>query len=278
MAFKTILRGLVERTPGATGAIMLDHDGEAVADYTPMTHLDLPVIGAHQGVILQMVKRVMAGRSVHDGAQHIGISTDLAKIAISTMQEGYSLVLLIERNRFLGRAFMESRKAVAELEQEMGCPVDQTIERIRILEREGERETRRARLIEELNKDLEWEYASAIQYIQHAVTITGVQYDSIKRRLLTYSYDEMEHTVKLSEQINFLGGVPTTGVGRREVSLDSLEMVRQDLRAENNAIHRYKERITEAEALREYGLRRILEDILVKEEEHKRDLLTILGD
>jgi bacterioferritin len=50
------------------------------------------------------------------------------------------------------------------------------------------------------------------------------------------------------------------------------------LRAENNAIYRYKERITEAEALREYGLRRILEDILVKEEEHKRDLLTILGD
>ncbi|MCP3676329.1 MAG: ferritin-like domain-containing protein [Deltaproteobacteria bacterium] len=160
----------------------------------------------------------------------------------------------------------------------MGCPVDQTIERIRVLERDGERETRRARLIEELNRDLEWEYASAIQYIQHAVTITGAQYDSLKRRLLTYSHDEMEHAVKLSDQINFLGGAPTTDVGMREISHDSLDMIRQDLKAENNAIDRYKERITEAEALREYGLRRILEDILIKEEEHKRYFLTILGD
>jgi bacterioferritin len=28
--------------------------------------------------------------------------------------------------------------------------------------------------------------------------------------------------------------------------------------------------------LKEYGLRRVLEDILVMEEEHKRDLLTVL--
>lgn len=278
MAFKAILRGLVERTPGATGAIMLDRDGEAVADYTPLSHLDLPIIGAHQGIILKMIKRAMAGRSAEDGAQHIGISTDVTKIAISTMQEGYYLILLLDRNRFLGRAFMESRKAVMDIEQEMGCPVDRTIERIKVLEKEGERETRRARLIEDLNRDLEWEYASAIQYLQHAVSITGAVYESIKRRLLTYSHDEMEHAVMLSDQINFLGGAPTVNVERREVSLESLEMLQQDLKAEENAIRRYKERIGEAESLREYGLRRILEDILLKEEEHKRELLTVIGD
>jgi bacterioferritin len=276
MAFKIILQRLVERTPGATGAIMIDHDGETVADYTATTHLDLQAIGAHQGVILHMVKRVMAGRSTREDAQHIGISTNMAKIAISTIQDGYSLVLLIKRNSFLGKAFMESRKAVAELEYEMGCPVNKTIERIRTLEKAGEKEARRSRLIEDLNKDLEWEYASAIQYVQHAVTITGAQYNSFQRRLLVYTHDEMEHAAILSGQINFLGGTPTTDVGIREVSLDSLDMVHQDLRAKDKAIRRYKERIAEAEALGEYGLRRILEDILVKEEEHKRDLLTVI--
>nr|NIV30152.1 ferritin-like domain-containing protein [Anaerolineae bacterium] len=39
----------------------------------------------------------------------------------------------------------------------------------------------------------------------------------------------------------------------------------------------YKERIAEAEALQEYGLRRVLEDILIMEEEHARDLMTVLG-
>ena len=51
----------------------------------------------------------------------------------------------------------------------------------------------------------------------------------------------------------------------------------QDLAGEFHAISRYKERIAEAESLREYGLRRVLEDILIVEEEHARDLLTVLG-
>ncbi|MFQ5329448.1 MAG: ferritin-like domain-containing protein [Thermodesulfobacteriota bacterium] len=277
MTFKAILKDLVERSPGAIGAIMIDHDGETVANYTATTYLDLPAIGAHQGVILQMVKRVMAGRSTKEDAQHIGISTNMAKIAISTIQDGYSLVLLIKKNSFLGKAFMESRKTVAELEHEIGCPVDQTIERIRTLEHAGAKEARRTRLIEELNKDLEWEYASAIQYIQHAVTATGPQFDSIKRKLLTYSHDEMEHAAILSDQIHFLGGAPTTNVEIRVHSLDSLDMVRHNLRAKDSAIDRYKGRIAEAEALCEYGLRRLLEDILLKEEEHKRVLLTAIG-
>ena len=55
-----------------------------------------------------------------------------------------------------------------------------------------------------------------------------------------------------------------------------LEMLRQDLAGEDHAIRSYKERIAQAEELREYGLRRVLEDILIQEEEHKRDLLTVV--
>ncbi len=128
------------------------------------------------------------------------------------------------------------------------------------------------KLIEELNKDLEWEYAAAVQYVQHASAISGAQYDSIQKELIIHSQEEMQHAVMLSEQIDFLGGVPTINVEKREISSDSKEMLKQDLRGEDNAITRYKERIAQAEALQEYGLRRVLEDILIQEEEHKRDL------
>ena len=128
------------------------------------------------------------------------------------------------------------------------------------------------KLIEELNKDLEWEYAAAVQYVQHASAISGAQYDSIQKELIIHSQEEMQHAVMLSEQIDFLGGVPTVNVEKREISSDSKEMLKQDLRGEDNAITRYKERIAQAEELREYGLRRVLEDILIQEEEHKRDL------
>jgi len=133
------------------------------------------------------------------------------------------------------------------------------------------------KLIEELNKDLEWEYAAAIQYVQHAAVITGPEYESIQKELLIHAQEEMAHAVMLSDQINFLGGVPTVDVEKREVSANSKEMLKQDLTGEENAIKRYKERIAQAEALQEYGLRRVLEDILIQEEEHKRDLLTVLG-
>lgn len=132
------------------------------------------------------------------------------------------------------------------------------------------------KLIEELNKDLEWEYAAAVQYVQHAAAISGPQYDSIQKELIIHSQEEMQHAVMLSEQIDFLGGVPTVNVEKREISPSSREMLKQDLWGEDNAITRYKERIAQAEALKEYGLRRVLEDILIQEEEHKRDIANAL--
>jgi bacterioferritin len=132
------------------------------------------------------------------------------------------------------------------------------------------------KLIEELNKDLEWEYAAAIQYVQHASVISGGQFDSIRKELIIHSQEEMQHAVTLSEQIDYLGGVPTVDVEKRSTAKGSLEMLKQDLDGEQLAIDRYKDRIAQAEELKEYGLRRVLEDILIMEEEHKRDLLTAI--
>lgn len=136
----------------------------------------------------------------------------------------------------------------------------------------------KAKLLEELNKDLEWEYAAAVQYIQHASVLTGAQYESIQKELIVHSQEEMNHALMLSEQIDFLGGTPTIDVEERKVSKKSLEMLKQDLEGEELAISRYQERIGQAEELKLYGLRRILEDILIQEEEHKRDLLSNIED
>ena len=133
-------------------------------------------------------------------------------------------------------------------------------------------------LLRKLNKDLEWEYAAAVQYTQHAAVVSGAQYESIQKELLIHAQEEMQHAVMLSEQIDYLGGVPTVNVEKIETSPNSLEMLKQDLKGERQAIEAYKERIGEAEALKEYGLRRVLEDILIQEEEHERDLKTVVDD
>ncbi len=132
-------------------------------------------------------------------------------------------------------------------------------------------------LLEKLNSDLAWEYAALIQYVQHASVITGAEYESIIAELLVHANEEMQHATSLSDQIDWLGGVPAVDVQTIQTSSDSKEMLEQDLEGELDAVRRYKERIAEAESLREYGLRRVLEDILIMEEEHARDLQTVLG-
>ncbi len=134
----------------------------------------------------------------------------------------------------------------------------------------------KAELIDELNRDLAKEYQALIQYVQHAAVITGPQYDAIAAELIVHSNEEHAHALSLSNQIDWLGGVPGVDVAEIRLTDDSKEMLEHDLEGELDAIARYKERIAQAEMLQEYGLRRALEDILVIEEEHARDLQSAL--
>lgn len=132
-------------------------------------------------------------------------------------------------------------------------------------------------LIEALNADLAEEYASAIQYINHAALITGARFVAVQAELLVHATEEMQHATTLADHIATLGGQPATTVARIETSNDSEEMLRQDLAGERSAVARYKERIRAAMGLGEYGLARVLQDIIVMEEEHVKDLEMALG-
>ena len=134
----------------------------------------------------------------------------------------------------------------------------------------------RAKLIAALNDDLAKEFQALIQYVQHAAVITGPQYDAIRAELAIHSNEEHAHAISLSEQIDFLGGTPGIEVATVHISDVAKTMLEQDLEGELDAIARYKARIAQAEQLQEYGLRRALEDILMVEEEHARDLQNAL--
>jgi bacterioferritin len=134
------------------------------------------------------------------------------------------------------------------------------------------RKLTKAQLIDELNHDLAKEFSALIQYVQHASALTGPQYGAIQAELVVHSNEEHMHAISLSDQIDFLGGVPAVDVSDIHISPDSKTMLEQDLDGELDAIRRYKERVAQAEMLQEYGLRRALEDILIVEEEHARDL------
>ncbi len=133
------------------------------------------------------------------------------------------------------------------------------------------------KLVEFLNKDLELEYSAGIQYIQHSAVMCGAQYGDIIKELKIHARQEFDHAMTLSDQIDFLGGVPTAKVGPVETSQESIDMLEQDLEGEENAIERYRMRIDQAEELKEFALAEQLRRILAVEQEHAMDLVQALG-
>ncbi len=117
MPFKTLLKTLVERVPGAQGAIIADWEGESVEHVGTMDDYDLKVIGAHKGVILQNMRDVVD--RLGDDLKEIVITTRQAQTLIMPVTEDYYLVLTLDRSDMLGRALLEARRCIQALYQEI---------------------------------------------------------------------------------------------------------------------------------------------------------------
>jgi predicted regulator of Ras-like GTPase activity (Roadblock/LC7/MglB family) len=116
--FKALLNSLVERVPGAQGAIIADWEGEAVEQVGLMDDYDLKVIGAHKGVILHNMREVV-DRLGNDELKEIVVTTKEAQTLILPVTKEYYLVLTLDRSDMLGRALLEARRCTQALYREI---------------------------------------------------------------------------------------------------------------------------------------------------------------
>jgi bacterioferritin len=129
-----------------------------------------------------------------------------------------------------------------------------------------------------LNEDLETEYQSIVQYINHVATISGAEFLGVVDELKIHLQQELSHAQILAGQISFLGGVPTTTVAPVEVSGDSRGALLADLKLETDQLERYRERFAQANELGLADVAEALRPLLEQTQEHVRDLQTALGD
>lgn len=132
-------------------------------------------------------------------------------------------------------------------------------------------------LIESLNGDLQTEFQSVVQYVQHAAAITGPEYLSTVDELKVHLGQELNHAQILAEQIAFLGGTPTTTVPPVPPWINSREALEADLRLERSQLERYRERFAQANALGLADVAEALRPLLEQTQEHVRDLQGALG-
>ena len=134
-----------------------------------------------------------------------------------------------------------------------------------------------------LNEALATEIVCVLRYKRHYYAATGIHSEGVKAEFLEHANDEQQHADQIAERITQLGGEPNLnpdGMLTRSHSeyvegTSIVDMIKEDLVAERIAIESY------SEIIRFFGdgdptSRRLMEEILAKEEEHANDMADLL--
>jgi bacterioferritin len=143
----------------------------------------------------------------------------------------------------------------------------------------GDREA----VIKILNQALATELVCVLRYKRHHYMAKGIHSQAVADEFLEHANEEQTHADQIAERITQLDGAPDfdpkgllTRSHSEYVAGDSLvDMIREDLVAERIAIESY------SEIIRYLGdndptSRRVMEEVLAKEEEHADDMKTLL--
>lgn len=136
-----------------------------------------------------------------------------------------------------------------------------------------------------LNTALATELICTLRYRRHYFTARGIHAQAVAEEFLEHATEEQDHADKIAQRIIQLGGEPDfnpdhlSGRAHSEyVEVEDLvAMIQENLVAERIAIESYTEMIHYV-GDNDPTTRRVLEEILAKEEEHADELLTLIEE
>lgn len=141
----------------------------------------------------------------------------------------------------------------------------------------------RKQVISILNEALATEIVCVLRYKFHYFMASGIHSQSVKEEFKEHAAEEQEHADLIAERIKQLGGKPemnpailTSRSHSEYKEGNSLaDMIREDLIAERIAIESYRE-IIQFLGDKDTTSKRLMEQILAKEEEHADDMADLL--
>jgi bacterioferritin len=131
-------------------------------------------------------------------------------------------------------------------------------------------------LIDGLNQDLAGEFNAIISYTTYSAKVTGPYRPELVTFLQAEIPDEQAHAQYLADKIASLGGEPSVEPKPVPTSDDPRQLLQYIYEAEAQTIKNYTERLKQAEAAGETGLKLRLEDIIQDETNHRDETKKIL--
>jgi bacterioferritin len=124
-------------------------------------------------------------------------------------------------------------------------------------------------VIDLLNEILTGELTAINQYFLHAKMCQNWGYARLHEHIKKESIDEMKHADELIERILFLEGLPNVQrLGKVNIGQTVIEMFKNDLAVENDAIPRLNKAIASCRQAGDNNTEYLLTKILSSEEEH----------
>ena len=124
------------------------------------------------------------------------------------------------------------------------------------------------KLLKLLNKGIARELQVSIQYMWQHILSKGIHGAVVGNMFREIAIEEMKHAELLAERIAFLNGIPSVESDAIHIGTDVLEMLKDGVQYEEEAVSLYKQTIQVAEKEGDYGTKRMLEEILMNEEKH----------
>ena len=116
--FQEILQRVVDGVPGAAGVIFADWEGESVECVSNWQDEDIKLLGAHHGIILNLAREV-AENCAQGGINGMLVSSEVGRVVVQPVKEGYYLVMLLPPHGNVGVAFKKLREAAELFRQEI---------------------------------------------------------------------------------------------------------------------------------------------------------------
>ena len=133
------------------------------------------------------------------------------------------------------------------------------------------------KLSEMMNQAIAGELQAIVQYMWHHIMVKGMSASSLMEVFEDISVEEMKHAEKIAERLFYFDVVPTTKPNPIAVGGTTEQMLKADVKAEEDAITLYKDIIRQAVAEGDDTTERLFKEILDAEERHHDTFTTLLG-